>query len=338
MKVAVDATPLSVPTGGITRYTAELVKALQDNHPQATFTLLSQPNSNWIMRRWWSCGLPLALLRQGFDLFHGTDFAVPYLPVKPSVMTLHDLSPFLPDSPPGLSRRVRRRAPVLIGLGLASMIITPTEAIRRQALDSFRLHPGRVAAIHLAAPDHFRPLDVPPPSPPYFLFLGTLEPRKNLQTIIDAWRQVRAAHQVDLVLAGRRRVDFPPLPNEPGLLLLGAVPEHDLPQLYSGATAVLFPSLYEGFGLPVLEAMQCGAPVIASRDPAVLEVSGTAALTLPATDTSLWVQAMAALIDNRAMRQELRAAGLRRAAAFSWRDTARQTMEVYEEARRRFDA
>jgi glycosyltransferase involved in cell wall biosynthesis len=337
MKVAIDAIPLSVSTGGITRYTAELAAALQQEFPEHTFTLLHPAADNWFMRRWWSCGLPLTLLRQQFDLFHGTDFAVPYLPVKPSVLTLHDLSPFLPDSP-GPSRRVRRRTPFLLGLGLAGMVITPTEAVRKQAIHRFRIHPDCIVAVHLAASDHFHPIEVQAPSTPYFLFLGTLEPRKNVHTIIHAWRNVRVTHPVDLILAGRRREDFLPLPHEPGLRVLGAVSESDLPRLYSAAAAVLFPSHYEGFGLPVLEAMQCGAPVIASRDPAVMEVSGSAALTVPATAVDQWTQAMTAILDNGALRQELRTAGLRRAAAFTWCDTARNTMEVYREARRRFEA
>ena len=106
--------------------------------------------------------------------------------------------------------------------------------------------------------------------------MGTLEPRKNLDMLLEAWREMRRHHAVDLVLAGRRRADAPEIRPEPGLRLAGEVADAELPALYSGALAFVYPSLYEGFGLPVLEAMQCGAPVIASR--AVEEAAGDAAI------------------------------------------------------------
>jgi glycosyltransferase involved in cell wall biosynthesis len=161
---------------------------------------------------------------------------------------------------------------------------------------------------------------------PYFLFVGTLEPRKNIARLIEAWRLVRKTQEVDLVLAGRIRDDFTPPVAEPGLRVLGAVPEEDLPALYSGAFACVYPSLYEGFGLPVLEAMQCGATVIASRDPAIVEVAGGAAVHVDATDVRALAEAMRA-------RPVMRDEALARAALFSWSITARKTKEVYDAAR-----
>jgi len=111
------------------------------------------------------------------------------------------------------------------------------------------------------AADVFRPA-APPDAAPYFLYVGALEPRKNLDGLIEAWREVRRRHGVDLVLAGRKRVDFNELPPEPGLRVTGEVRDTDLARLYSGALALVYPSHYEGFGLPVLEAMQCGAPSV----------------------------------------------------------------------------
>jgi glycosyltransferase involved in cell wall biosynthesis len=134
---------------------------------------------------------------------------------------------------------------------------------------------------------------------------------------------------VDLVLAGRAREDFKTPAPEPGLRILGEVPEQDLPALYSGALAFVYLSLYEGFGLPVLEAMQCGATVIASRDPAIMEVSGGAALHVDATD----VQSLIEIMRARPVRRE---ESLKRAASFSWSITARKTREVYDAAARLF--
>ncbi len=209
------------------------------------------------------------------------------------------------------------------------MIITYSEAVKRAAISRFGLDSARVAAVPLAASSHFRPVDAPPAARPYFLFVGTLEPRKNIHRLIEAWKEVRKTQEIDLVLAGRVREGFS-VPDEPGLRVLGAVPEQDLPALYSSAAASVYPSLYEGFGLPVLEAMQCGATVITSNDPAIQEVSGGAAIHVDATDVRALAEAMRA-------RPSRREESLKRAEQFSWATTARKTREVYDAARRFFE-
>jgi glycosyltransferase involved in cell wall biosynthesis len=291
-------------------------------------------------------GLPRFLQREHVDVFHGTDFAVPYLPLRPSVLTLHDLSPWTQAWQPDAGR-VRQRTPLLLRSGIATMVITPSEAVRREAIERFRLAPDRVVATQLAASDQFRPTPVDDPAKPYFLFVGTLEPRKNLARLIEAWRVVRnAGHDVDLKIAGRTRADFHTPSPEPGLQLLGAVPDVDLPGLYSNALAVVYPSLYEGFGLPVLEAMQCGALVITSRDPAILEVTGGAEQALhvnvrtDADATRVLAQAMlevaASLRTGSGGFREMKERALHRAEGFTWEKTAERTREVYDEARRVF--
>jgi glycosyltransferase involved in cell wall biosynthesis len=221
-------------------------------------------------------------------------------------------------------------------MGLATMIITPSEAIRKAAIQRFHLMPDRVAAVPLAASLQFRPITVAPAAMPYFLFVGTLEPRKNIACLLEAWREVRKTRNIEMVLAGRARADFRAPEPEPGLRVLGAVPEEDLPRLYSGALAVVYPSLYEGFGLPVLEAMQCGAVVITSRDPAITEVAGGAAVQVDGSDSRGLVAALGAVADAPSSFAQVRERALERAAQFSWRTTAERTREVYDEARRRF--
>jgi glycosyltransferase involved in cell wall biosynthesis len=211
------------------------------------------------------------------------------------------------------------------------MVITPGEAVRKQAIERFRLQNDRVVAIPEAAASWFRPVPAQP-SDPYFLYVGTLEPRKNIPLLLAAWREVRRRHPVDLVIAGRTRADFPPLTPEPGLRLLGEVPDSALPSLYSGALAFVYPSAYEGFGLPVLEAMQCGACVIASH--AVAEAGGDAAVY--ADSESDLAAAMCTAASQAEWLAGRRARSLARAALFSWDAAARATYDVYCEARRRF--
>src|SRR5260370_26769059 len=200
-------------------------------------------------------------------------------------MTVTDLSAWMEPRWHADSDRVRQRTPILLRMGLATMIITPTEAIRREAIERFRLAPARVIAVPHAAPANFRPPETVESNGAYFLCVGTLEPRKNIETLIEAWRHVRATHPfVELVLAGRRRADFGELPCEPGLRVLGEVTEEELPRLYSGARACIYPSWYEGFGLPLLEAMQCGTPVTASNVAAIPEVAGDEACLSDPTD------------------------------------------------------
>jgi glycosyltransferase involved in cell wall biosynthesis len=352
MKIALDATPLTVASGGVRRYTEELTRALCDAFPGDRFWLLSDQKTplpfvranlnagrgprNMLERRWWSWGLQGEISRLGIDVFHGTDFAVPYLPLRPTVMTLHDLSPWLDPGWHAQSDRIRNRTPMLLRLGLATMVITPSESIRRAAIDRFHLQHDRVIAVPHAAAARFRPTPGPGQAPPYLLYVGTLEPRKNIGFLLDLWRELRREHPVDLVLVGRRRADFPEIPAEPGLRLAGLTPEEDLPALYSGAVACLYPSYYEGFGLPVLEAMQCGAVVIASRDPAILEVAGEGAILLDVADRALWMDTLRLALTQPERAREYRERALLRAGEFSWTKTARLTRAVYECAIQRF--
>jgi glycosyltransferase involved in cell wall biosynthesis len=154
--------------------------------------------------------------------------------------------------------------------------------------------------------------------------------------LLEVWREVRRKHRVELVLAGRRRQDFPTISEEPGLHLAGLTPEEELPQLYSSSLVCLYPSYYEGFGLPVLEAMQCGAAVVASNDPAISEVAGEAAILLDPRDQRAWIQALESLLANPQQLQLMRQRALARAAEFSWTKTAKLTREVYGHAAERF--
>ena len=352
MRVLVEAASLALSSGGLARYTSELSLALARCYPDHEFILASdqpfaipsnappnlsqgQPNlsyrRNWLERRWWLWGLTHEARRLRADIIHGPDFAVPYMPLRPSVLTLHDLSPWLDSRWHHAAGRVKRRTPVLLKLKVPTMVITVSEAVRQQAIERFGTPTDSIVAIPLAAPCWLRPQPAIA-ARPYFLFVGTLEPRKNLPALISAWREVRRECDIDLVLAGRRRRDCPPLAEELGLRLLGEVPDSQLAGWYSGALAFVFPSLYEGFGLPVIEAMQCGACVIAS--PAVREAGGDAAVY--AGSHSDWVALMRQAATQPEWLARRRILSLARARQFSWERTAQLTFEVYLEACRRF--
>jgi glycosyltransferase involved in cell wall biosynthesis len=350
VRIALDATPLTLSSGGLPRYVTELSVALAREFPDDTYYLLSdqpfpmperapvnlirgrQPHTA-AERRWWLWGIQHAIRQTGAQVFHGTNFEVPYLGSTPAVLTIHDLSPWRESSWQIYDRnmdadRVRWRTPWLVRLRRARMIVTVSEAVRREVIDHFGVSAERVHAVPLAASSHFRPvMSTSPPQKPFFLFVSTLEPRKNVASLVEGWRESRAATKADLVIAGRNRADFQEIPPCDGLHLLGEVPDEELPQLYSDALAFVYPTHYEGFGLPVLEAMQCGCPVITSRDPAVTEVSGGAAIH--ASTPHEIAEAMCAIAENPRLRNVLSGCGLERASSFSWSRTARETHALY---------
>src|SRR2546421_7080694 len=145
MRVALDATPLTLSSGGLSRYTAELARTLAAQFPEDDYRLVS----NVVERRWWVWGAQREMDRLEADLFHGTNFEVPYLPLRPSVISLHDLSPWMDPGWHHAAHRVRRRTPALIKLGIATMVLTDSTAVRGQAIDYFRIHPDRIVAVPL---------------------------------------------------------------------------------------------------------------------------------------------------------------------------------------------
>jgi glycosyltransferase involved in cell wall biosynthesis len=350
VRIALDATPLTITSGGLPRYVTELSIALAREFPDDTYYLLSdqpfpmperappnllrgRPPHSAAERRWWLWGIRNAIKQTGAQIFHGTNFEVPYLGSTPAILTIHDLSPWREKAwqihtHNAEADRVRWRTPWLVRLRRARMIITVSEAVRREVIDHFGVDPERVRAVPLAASSHFHPTTpTSPAQKPFFLFVATLEPRKNVETLIEGWKESRAETNADLVIAGRIRADFTEIPHQEGLHLLGEVPDQELPQLYSDALAFVYPTHYEGFGLPVLEAMQCGCPVITSRDPAVTEVSGGAAIHTSGPHEI--AEAMRGIAANPRLRNVLSGCGLERAASFSWSRAARETHDVY---------
>ena len=372
MRIGIDGFPLSMPRTGIGHYTFELARSLAILSPTDDFHLISpfafdasieeallrdapanlrglRPSQSLLHRRWWAIGLPLYLRQAKVSLFHGTNYEIPLWGRQPTVATIHDLSILLhaDKHEEHLARRARRRLPLMARK--ASKIITATESVKREICEHLRVSPDKIAVTPYAPRRSFRPV----PSQEtvetrrrlgvedeFILFVGTIEPRKNLLTLARAFDEImrRTEQRPQLVITGREGWLVDELYSfiekagiRDRMLFTGYVAEYDLRALYSSCRVTIYPSLYEGFGLPPLEAMACGAPVITSSIQTILETVGEAARMVPPTDHQGLARAILEVIENEDERARLASAGLKRAAEFSWERTARLTMEVYAE-------
>ena len=372
MRVGLDGSPLSDLLTGIGHYTFELGRALAVNYPSDQFELISpkpfspqiveqskrdslpnlefiNPKSSNIRGRWWSFDLPRYLKRAGLDLFHGTNYEIPLWRRRHTVVTVHDLSsllyPKLHRKP--LARRMRLRLPLAVRMARA--VITPTEAVKRELCSHLNVKTKKVTAIHEAPRQNFRFMS-PDESlgirtrlsveDDFLLFVGTLEPRKNLLTLLKAFAEVLrdTRFRPQLIVAGGEgwlMEETFAFVRGAGIAdrvrLIGYVNDDELRALYSSCRAFIYPSLYEGFGLPPLEAMACGAPVIASRIAALAETIGDAARLVDPLDVQALRAAIADICENEKRRKKMIASGPAHAAKFSWEKAARSTHEVYRQ-------
>ncbi len=304
---------------------------------------------------------PRACRRQGVELAHVPYFASPLFPTTPTVVTVHDLIPMLLPAYRGSMLVRLYTLLVAIAAKRADMVLTDSEASKWDIVHLLDIPSERVRVIYLAADDIYQPIlddhrltairhkyGLPES---YLLYLGGFDQRKNVPTLLRAFAQLAKDSRAFLVVAGRlpeygldlaiqaKRSDFFPDPRpivqKLGLgervVFTGWVPEEDKPALYSGARALVFPSLYEGFGLPPLEALACGTPVIASNRGSLPEIVGDGGLLLEPDDVEGLAGAMEKLLNDDTLWGDLREKGLAHAARFSWEKTARETLEVYQE-------
>lgn len=356
LRIGIDALPLQVRSAGVARYVRALLDGLRGRAGVA-IRPFGLPRPWPAPEAGGAAGSPLYPLVMGIglprlapleaalaevDVFHATAYAMPRRRRVPVVLTVHDLT--LLRAPelgtPALRRSVRRAA---ARAAEARLVIADSEATRRDLIELAALPAARIRVVPLGVDAAFRPV-APPPGrrpAPYLLHVGTIEPRKNLPRLIEAcaplWRG--GALRQRLVLAGApgwgsAAVEAAIARHGAGdwVVRLGRVADADLPALYAGADAVLVPSLYEGFGLPLLEALACGAPVIAAAAGALPEVAGDAALLVDPRDAGAWGAAITHLLSDPDLAARLRAAGPRRAAPFTWTRCAEQTLAVYREA------
>ena len=298
--------------------------------------------------------LSAELRRRPVDLLH-VQYTAPPLAPCPVVATVHDLS--FEHLPATFKRRswMQLRLTVRRTARRAAHVITPSEFTRRDICETYRVPAGRTSAIPLAASERFAPAPAGEVgrvrrayrlgAGDYLLAVGSIQPRKNLIRLVHAYADLRVARAgaklPKLVIAGKRAWLYEGTLRavaERGLgpedvIFTGYVPEADLPALYTGALGFVYPSYFEGFGLPPLEAMRCGTPVVVADRTSLPEVVGDAGLAFDPFDTGALAHALARLVADGPLRARLRERGLARAASFSWRETARRTLEVYQRAK-----
>jgi glycosyltransferase involved in cell wall biosynthesis len=296
-------------------------------------------------------GLPLDRAVGPCDVFHATDHVLPPLHRIPAVFTVHDLAFLIHPETHLRSNRAYLAAMMPRYVHAASLVIADSDSTRRDVLARYAVAPDKVRVVPLGVEPTFAPLEPDQArrlvaerhglAEAYLLFVGTLEPRKNLRALVEAYAELRRrrADLPLLAIAGAEGWwydDLYRLVQRAGLAhrvrFLGRVADAELPALYSAATVFVYPSLYEGFGLPPLEALACGAPVVCADRSSLPEVVGDAALLVAPTDVRALAGALERLLDDEPLRRELRARGLARAARFTWARTAAETLQVYREA------
>jgi glycosyltransferase involved in cell wall biosynthesis len=370
LRVGVVAEQLFAPVpGGVGRYVRALARHLEPvaaggsvrwvvaRHPAAQVAAAGLPplrtrtlawpgrlaTRTWVELR--RPRLPAGLLGE-LDLVHATSAAVPPARGRPLVATVHDVAfRHFPQAYPAGGRRFHERA-TRIAVREAARVLVPSAATARDLADLYGLEPARVTVTPLGADPPPDPLDPAPARRllhrlgvpgPFLLAVGTLEPRKNLARLLAAFAEAAPElpehHLVVVGPAGWGRA-LPAGGPPARVALAGRVDDATLHGLYAAADGLAYPSLYEGFGLPVLEAMAHGTPVLTSDRSSLPEVAGDAALLVDPTDAGAIAKGLVELVGDRELRERLAAAGPRRAAAFTWPATAAATWAAYREALR----
>jgi glycosyltransferase involved in cell wall biosynthesis len=372
MHIAIDAHSVGAQLAGNETYAANLIEALAEIDQSNRYTLYVTKQSavdrfrnrwpNFVVKRTLPhtpliripLTLSVELRKDRVDVLHVQYTAPPRTPCA-LVATIHDLSfEHLPET---FKRRSRAqlRLTVRRTARRAAQILTLSEFSRRDIIETYSIDPERVFVTPPAAPHHFAPVTDETElrriratygiQRDYILALGSIQPRKNLVRLINAYASLHRAEggscAPQLVLAGKRgwleaetiraaeKSDV-----RSDILLIGYVPDADLPALYSGALCFAYPSYFEGFGLPVLEAMQCGTPIIAGNRTSLPEVAADAGVLVDPFSEAEIADALRRVIKNPDYRAELRVKGLKRAAAFSWKHAAQLTLQAYERAAR----
>ncbi|MGV3721248.1 MAG: glycosyltransferase family 4 protein [Actinomycetota bacterium] len=365
MRIALDCRTVTAPKTGDRTYALNLLRALAQVDTENEYlyytwepTTLTEVGSSRVQPillpasprwTWTPIAFPRDLGRRQADLAH-VQYLIPPVAPCPVITTIHDVAfRKFPTLFP-LKHRLLLNALIPLAAHNSAAIITGSESTRQDLIELFGVTPEKVVVTPYAADPIYQPMDqeaarravrsrLRVPSP-YLLSVGVLQPRKNLPRLVRAYNRIASRIPHRLVLVGKEgwagealqeAIAEAPPGREP--IFTGYVADADLPALYSGADLFVYPSLYEGFGLPPLEAMARGTAVISSNTSSLPEVVDNAGLTLDPTDTEALSTAMETLLQDEPRRRELEAAGLARAAQFNWERTARETVEVYRQVK-----
>lgn len=364
VRVGFDGTPLLGTRSGVGYYTGRLLSAMLAMYPEWEYLLYSNrplppleaelggampmisrvPSKRLI---WMQCLLPALIRRSRPHLCHFPNAMAPIWQPQPFILTIHDASLYLFSDYHPRARLLSIRLTLPILARRAAAIICVSHHARRELSRILRLNPEKVHVVYEAAPADFQPVSnshrlaalrqkygLPER---FLLHVGTLEPRKNLRRLVRALHRLhQRGCDISLVLVGARGWHLNGFEDEierlalgDAVIFTGYVPTEDLPGLFSLATLFVYPSLYEGFGLPPLEAMACGAPVLASNRGSLPEICGDAAFLVDPEDEEVLADGLYALLSDREWRADLRNRGLARAQTFSWERAARETVAVY---------
>jgi glycosyltransferase involved in cell wall biosynthesis len=363
MRIGFDATSIRRERSGIGHYSASLLQALSALYPQHEFLVLSHlgglapRGSNLVstQRRafpikeiWLQFWLPVILARRQPDLCHFTNSIAPLLPQVPYVLSVHDLSLVRHPEWHPRTRRLWMRRLMRPSILRARHILCNSKATREDLLDWLRLDESKVSVAPLGVRSIFRETRSEEQKAavrkkyglarPFFLYVGNIEPRKNLSLLLHAFRKLNCSG-IDLVLAGKPAWLWQGIVNDLADLgaagkahLLGYVPDEDLPALYQSALAFVYPTRMEGFGLPVLEAMASALPVVTSRIEPLVSLVGDSGWLADPNDSVEWQESLEEAYRDDRKRAALAERARERAGEYTWERTARGTMACYEKA------
>lgn len=372
MRIAIDYTSAARQRAGIGRYTRSLIRALSAQDSANSYALYvprdalyldalrafppnfrvarAPLNERYMVALWQRARapLPIEILTGATQVFYSPDFVLPPTRAKRKILTIHDLSfKRHPETAvPNLKWYLEQAVPRAIQR--ADLILADSDATRRDVQEFFNVSADRAQTLYAGCDDFFqrvgdaRVLQTLRAKyalrKPFILNVGTLEPRKNLTRLIEAFAQLRQRRDLELVIAGGRGWMYDEIYEAPQkfgvsaqVRFIGFTPDEDLPALYSLAELFVYPSLYEGFGLPALEALACGAAVVASNNSSLPEVTGDAALLIDPRDTAALTWAMQRLLDDSTWRATLRQKALAQAKKFSWEKSATELRQVLTE-------
>jgi glycosyltransferase involved in cell wall biosynthesis len=352
-----DGFSMSRPTG-IGRHSAALLQALERFAPDVAVRHVEHRALSVVRPRvlrrvmylgWLASGVPGRLQRRSFDLVHFTNYHVPAR--KPRGLryaaTIHDLVPFHARATKSRTYEAYLRRSITQAMREADVVFATSRAVRDEIVAEFGAHEDAIRVVYVPpgigsipaadARAYVRRAWPILGDAPFVLFVGALERRKNLVGLIDAVARLSAAHSdVRLVLAGRPGIGYDAISDAIGRTNAAATRVHvlaecsdaDLGALYSSCTVFAFPSFYEGYGIPLLEAMTCGAPIVASDIASSTELTAGAAVVVPPAADAL-ADGLTRVLESSALREHLATAGRRRAAQFTGEQTARQLLDGY---------